>query len=87
MTVEYSEKAYKDLQFWLKSGNKILQKKVYLLIEDIKKAPFEGIGKPEALKHELSGKWSRRINEEHRIIYSLKENDAIIFIHSLKGHY
>jgi toxin YoeB len=47
--------------------------------------PFSGIGKPEALKHKLSGKWSRRINDEHRIIYEVIEND--IFIYSLKGHY
>lgn len=87
MTVEYSEKAYKDLQFWLKSGNKPIQKKILILIENIKKAPFDGIGKPEALKYSLLGKWSRHINEEHRIVYSLKEEANIILIHSLKGHY
>jgi toxin YoeB len=47
--------------------------------------PFEGIGKPEQLKHQLTGKWSRRINEEHRIIYDV--TDSIINIYSLKGHY
>jgi len=51
----------------------------------MKKHPFEGIGKPEPLKHELSGKWSRRINEEHRIIYDV--TDDIINVYSLKGHY
>ncbi|WP_292944659.1 MULTISPECIES: Txe/YoeB family addiction module toxin [unclassified Mucilaginibacter] len=50
-----------------------------------KETPFEGIGKPEALKHQLVGKWSRRINHEHRLIYSF-DND-IISIYSLKGHY
>ncbi len=50
-----------------------------------KEEPFLGIGKPEALKHSLSGKWSRRINSEHRIIYSI--HDDIIRGHSLKAHY
>ena len=59
--------------FWKKSGNKIIQKRIVLLIEDIVKHPYYGIGKPEPLKYELSGKWSRRINDEHRIIYQIVE--------------
>ncbi len=51
------------LGFWKKSGNKAVQKKIQLLIEDIMKNPFEGIGKPEALKYNLQGTWSRKINE------------------------
>ena len=60
-----------------------------MLIEDIMLHPFEGLGKPEALKYNLSGKWSRRINREHRIIYqATKENTIeILNILSLKGHY
>jgi len=63
--------------------------KISALIEDIQLHPFEGIGKPEALKYELSGKWSRRINQEHRIIYRVTEEDTIeiLDILSLKGHY
>lgn len=63
--------------------------KISALIEDIQLHPFEGIGKPEALKHNLSGKWSRRINQEHRIIYEITENNTIeiLDILSLKGHY
>ncbi|MDR7208482.1 Txe/YoeB family addiction module toxin [Flavobacterium piscis] len=63
--------------------------KITALIEDIQLHPFEGIGKPEPLKYELSGKWSRRINQEHRIIYKVTEEDTIeiLDILSLKGHY
>jgi len=55
------------------------------LIEDIKSHPFTGIGKPEPLKYELTGKWSRRIDKENRIIYALKDNT--LFIYTAKGHY
>ncbi len=49
--------------------------------------PYSGIGKPEPLKHHLSGLWSRRINKEHRLVYEIIETDNVILIHSLKGHY
>ena len=86
MEVTFSEEAQRDIEFWKKSGNKIIQKKIQQLLAAIFENPFEGIGKPEALKHQLSGLWSRRINHEHRIIYELF-NDQIIKIHALKGHY
>jgi toxin YoeB len=72
-----------------KSGNKAIMNKITALIEDIQLHPFEGIGKPEPLKYELLGKWSRRINQEHRIIYKVTEEDTIeiLDILSLKGHY
>lgn len=53
----------------------------------IEENPFTGIGKPEALKYDLSGFWSRRINREHRIVYKVYEEKKGIEIHSLKGHY
>ncbi len=89
MEVIYSEKAQKDREFWKKSGNLAVMKKITALIEDIQLHPFEGIGKPEPLKHQLSGKWSRRINQEHRIIYKVTEKNTIeiLDILSLKGHY
>lgn len=89
MEVIYSEKAQKDREFWKKSGNKAIMNKISALIEDIQLHPFEGIGKPEPLKHQLSGKWSRRINREHRIIYQVTEENTIeiLDILSLKGHY
>ena len=89
MEIKYTPDALKDLAFWKKSGNKIIQKRIVLLIEDIIKDPFSGIGKPEALKYELSGKWSRRINNEHRLIYQIIDDEIIeiLEIVSLKGHY
>jgi toxin YoeB len=89
MQIEFSDKAKADLDFWRKSGNKPILNKIYSLIEDIQLNPFEGIGKPEQLKHQLSGRWSRRINQEHRIIYKvINENTIeILNILSLKGHY
>ncbi len=85
MEIEYVDDALLDIQFWKKSGNKIVQKKIQQLLTDILRHPYQGIGKPEALKYELAGKWSRRINEEHRIIYEIK--GETIYIYSLKGHY
>lgn len=68
-----------------KSGNKIIQRKIKLLFEDMLKHPYEGRGNPECLKYELSGKWSRRINKEHRIIYDVEGEK--INVYSLRGHY
>ncbi len=85
MEVAYSQKALADLKYWQGSGNVKMQRKISNLIEAIQQHPFTGIGKPEALKHELTGKWSRRINDEHRLIYAIDRR--IIKIYSLKGHY
>jgi toxin YoeB len=85
MQIELHEKAITDLEFWKKSGNKSVQKKIQQLILSIQENPFMGIGKPEQLKHDLSGQWSRRINAEHRIIYDVI--DDILNIYSLRGHY
>ena len=85
MEVKFLPKAIEHLEYWKKSGDKGVQKKIQSLIEDIQKTPFEGIGKPEALKYELSGSWSRRINNEHRIVYEIVNN--ILEIQSLRYHY
>ena len=85
MEIIYNQKALDDLQFWKKSGNTKMQNKISELIQAIELDPFVGIGKPELLKYELIGKWSRRINKEHRIIYKTEEN--ILKIYSLKDHY
>ena len=86
MEIRYTDEALKDLAYRKKVGNKIIQNKIQLLIEDITRTPFEGIGKPHALKHDLSNSWSRRINLEHRIVYRLI-NDETIDIESIRGHY
>ena len=83
--ITFTEKAITHLSFWHKSGNKVIIKKIEQLIESIADTPTQGIGKPELLKHELAGKYSRRISHEHRIVYKIV--DDIIYILSLKGHY
>lgn len=85
MEVKFLPKAIEHLEYWKKSGDKGVQKKIQSLIEDIQKTPFEGIGKPEVLKYELSGSWSRRINNEHRIVYEIVNN--VLEIQSLRYHY
>jgi toxin YoeB len=73
------------LKFWKKSGNEVVLKRIRKLFESIQASPYEGIGKPEALKYNLTGKWSRRITEEDRLVYEIEGN--IIKVYSLKGHY
>ncbi|MFD0763641.1 Txe/YoeB family addiction module toxin [Mucilaginibacter lutimaris] len=85
MEVIFTSAALAHLEEWKKSGNVGVQKKISELISSMRETPFEGIGKPEPLKHALTGKWSRRINQEHRIVYSF-DNDTLS-IYSLKGHY
>lgn len=87
--VVFSSRAQKDIEFWKKSGNKIIVKKITELIKAIQSSPFDGIGKPEPLKHELSGKWSRRIDKEHRLVYQILDGGTIniLSIISAKGHY
>ena len=85
MEIQFVDDSLLDIKFWKKSGNKAIQKKIEQLILAILEDPYDGIGKPEALKHEFSGKWSRRINEEHRIIYEVIGD--VLYIYSLKGHY
>jgi toxin YoeB len=89
MEIIFSNKAKKDLEFWSKSGNKPILKKISELLRAIQENPFEGIGKPEQLKHNLSGVWSRRINQEHRLIYEIVDENTIEILNiiSLKGHY
>ena len=63
-----------EVEYWKKSGNKAIMKKITDLLKDIAEYPYTGIGKPEPLKYELAGYWSRRINSEHRIIYSVHDD-------------
>jgi toxin YoeB len=86
MEIIYLPLALEHLEYWRKSGNKQVQKKISLLLNDILKHPYEGLGKPEALKYELTGSWSRRITNEHRLVYQVMPNNTIE-IQRLKGHY
>ena len=74
------------MDYWIKSGNKTILNKILLLVKSIIEEPYNGIGKPEPLKHNLSGCWSRRIDKEHRLVYEV-DDDTKITILSLKGHY
>ena len=84
MRTLWEDRAWDDYIYWQTQDKKTL-KRINALIKDIKRSPFEGIGKPEPLRGNLSGMWSRRIDEENRIVY-YEEND-IIYIISCRGHY
>ncbi|MBK9257207.1 MAG: Txe/YoeB family addiction module toxin [Saprospiraceae bacterium] len=83
--LRFSDQAKDDIRLHKKSGNKSVVNKITLLLEELVLHPFTGTGKPEPLKHILTGFWSRRINREHRLIYEVSDN--VIFILSAKGHY
>jgi toxin YoeB len=85
MEVIFLPKADEDLNFWVSTKNKIILKKIAKLTEAILYSPYKGIGKPEPLKYNLTGKWSRRIDSRNRYIYQIEGQVLLVF--SLKGHY
>lgn len=70
MNLLFTDEAWEDYCYWQQVNKKLL-KKINMLLKEIKRTPYEGTGKPEALKHELQGCWSRRINQEHRLVYEV----------------
>ncbi len=84
MNITFSKNAWEDYTSWLTEDKKVL-KKINDLIKDIHRTPFEGRGKPEPLKYELSGFWFRRIDREHRLVYQIANNEILIY--SCKYHY
>jgi toxin YoeB len=80
----FSEHAWEDYLYWQRTDRTLVQR-INKLINEIRRSPFSGIGKPEPLKHGLSGYWSRRINDEHRIVYKI-ESDSLL-IAQLRYHY
>ncbi len=84
MKLIFSEHAWDDYLYWQKTDKKIV-KRINRLIKEIQRTPHEGIGKPEPLKHALTGYWSRRIDHEHRIVY--KTEDDHVLIAQLRHHY
>ncbi len=84
MRLVFSDNAWDEYLYWQKSDRAVTER-INRLIREIERAPFEGIGKPEALRHALSGYWSRRITDEHRIVY--KVEDEALFIVQLRYHY
>ena len=84
MKIPFSENAWEDYLFWQKNDKKIL-KRINELIQDIQRNNYQGVGKPEALRHNLSGWWSRRITSEHRIVYRIDKDSVLIA--QLRYHY
>ena len=84
MKIIFSKNAWEDYTSWLAQDRKILRK-INDLIKDIQRTPFTGKGKPEPLKYDLAGLWSRRIDREHRLVYKVQDND--LFIYACKYHY
>ena len=84
--IAFLTRARKDFEEWKKVDVKTVEK-IKELLRDIAEHPYTGIGKPEPLKHNLAGKWSRRINKVDRIIYSVDGDIVLVYIFSMKGHY
>jgi toxin YoeB len=84
MRIIFSKNAWEDYMSW-QSGDKKILKKINDLIKVIQRTPYEGMGKPESLKYDLTGLWSRRIDREHRLVYVGNENEVVIY--SCRYHY
>lgn len=84
MRLIFSEHGWEDYLYWPQADRKMLLR-INALIKEIQRQPFQGIGKPEPLRHGLAGYWSRRINDEHRMVYKVTED--VLFIAQLRYHY
>lgn len=86
MKLIFTPTAQEHWEFWKRTNPKIAQR-IKLLLTDIMEHPYSGIGKPEPLKYELAGKWSRRINSVHRLVYSVTDDAIIVYVFSMRYHY
>lgn len=80
----FHERGWEEYLYWQKSDKKLL-KKLNTIFKELQRHPYEGIGKPEPLKHDLAGYWSRRLNDEHRIVYRV--NDESVIVLQCRYHY
>lgn len=87
MEIVFSPQALKDKDYWKQTGNKRIMKRITALLADIQQHPFKGIGKPEPLRGNLQGMWSRRITDEHRMVYSVGNGCIYVYVFSLRYHY
>ncbi|WLD23811.1 Txe/YoeB family addiction module toxin [Flavobacterium dauae] len=85
--VEITDEARKELKNHFRSGNKSVIKKIEKILLELTETPFSGEGKPEQLKHNYSGYWSRRINQKDRIVYRVEEEIVMVYVVSAMGHY
>jgi toxin YoeB len=89
MIIQFTENAWEDLEYWLETDLEQAEK-IKDLLREIRRTPFHGLGKPEPLKYDLKGFWSRRISGEHRLVYKIAGNkgiDQICFVVSCRFHY
>lgn len=84
MTLTFTENAWEDYLYWQQVDKKMV-KKINGLIKDINRSPFDGIGKPEPLKYDFAGYWSRRIDQEHRLVYQVLKGELLIY--ACRYHY
>ena len=77
MKIVFADRGWEDFTYWVENDRKIAAR-IVRLIEDIERKPFEGLGKPEPLRHDLTGFWSRRITDEHRLVYSVDKVRVLI---------
>jgi toxin YoeB len=84
MQPRFADHAWEDYLYWHETDRKQL-KRINTLIEDIRRHPFTGIGKPEPLKHQLAGFWSRRIDDRHRLVYAVE--GEVVLIAQCRDHY
>lgn len=84
MNICFTPTGWEDYQYWIAEDRK-MERKIVMLIRDVAREPFKGIGKPEALRNEFQGWWSRRIDGEHRLVYRI--SNEIIWINQCRYHY
>ncbi|TFD30298.1 Txe/YoeB family addiction module toxin [Cryobacterium cryoconiti] len=84
MNIVFTDVGWDDYQHWV-ATDRAMVKRINKLTADVQRTPFTGIGKPETLKHQLSGYWSRRITEEHRLVYAVEENQIVVI--AARYHY
>jgi toxin YoeB len=82
--LEFDRRAFEDLTWWIRNNRKTALR-IMKLIDDVQRSPFDGLGKPEPLKHELKGLWSRRIDREHRLVYEVFDDKIRIL--ACRFHY
>jgi toxin YoeB len=87
MEIVFSPQAQADREYWKQTGNVRIMKRITSLLTDIQQHPFTGIGRPEPLKGDLQGMWSRRITDEHRLVYSIASGMIYVYVFSMRFHY